>query len=73
MGVFSSPSPRAPAPLPPLPTREDPAIDAAKEKQRLANKRRAGLPSTTFFGDGEDALGNSNVKRPTATAKLLSG
>ena len=52
------------APLPPLPTREDPSIAEAREKLRLSEKKRKGIGSTILtggLGDTTEAL----VTRPT--------
>lgn len=43
---FLSPKPPPIAPLPPLPTRADPSIAAAREKARLAGGRGRGRKAT---------------------------
>ena len=64
--------PSAPPPLPPLPTREDPAIAAAKEKLRLAERRRSGRRAANLTGT-QATLGNSLVARPAASTSQLLG
>ena len=57
-----------PAPLPAVPTRDDPAILAAREKLRLSEQRRRGRAATNLTG----GLGATDVFRPVArTAQLL--
>lgn len=56
----------SPAPLQPLPTREDPSIAEAKEKLRLSEKRRKGRRASILTGSSgveDDTLG---VTRPEA-------
>jgi hypothetical protein len=65
-------APSAPPPLPPVPTREDPAIAEAREKLRLAERRRAGRRATNLTGS-EATLGNSRVARPGASPSKLLG
>lgn len=64
---FSSSAPAAPAPLPPLPEREDPTVLEAREKLRLSEKRRKGRRASILTsGSGlEDELGI--VHRPSAS------
>ncbi len=62
-------SPPAVTPLPPLPTREDPAIAKAKEDQRSAELRRKGRRAAILTsGEGaeetEDQL--AGIDRPRA-------
>ena len=66
--------PSTPASPPPLPTREDPQIRAARETQRQAELRRKGRRKAILTtGRGiEDELGT--VNRPQAReARLLGG
>ena len=65
-------APAPPPPPPPPPTREDPAIAEAKERQRLAEKRRRGRRATFFTGD-QSGLGDSTVSRPQARQGQLLG
>lgn len=69
--IFGAKKPRAPEPLPPLPTRKDPAIEDARKRQASADRMRKGRRSTILTsGRGvDDELGN--VARPAA--KLLGG
>lgn len=67
---FSSPSPQA-APPPP-PTAEDPAIKAAQEKLRLAEKNRRGRAASILTPE-ESQLGDPQVSRPQARAAMLLG
>lgn len=66
---------KPPAPLPPLPTREDPEIEQARKRAQIAEKLRRGRRSTILTsGRGvEDQLGS--VSRPEARggATLLGG
>ena len=52
--------PKAPAALPPPPTREDPSIAAAREKLRLSAKRRKGRRASVLTSnqgvDGKPAI-----------------
>ena len=65
---FSSSAPAAPAPLPPLPEREDPAVIEARESLRLSEKRRRGRRASILTsGAGlDDELGF--IRRPTANS-----
>lgn len=67
------PVPNIPPPpeLPPVPTREDPEISAARERQRQADLRRRGRRATILTGGRgvEDELGV--VNRPQAGATRL--
>ena len=56
-------SPQLPPPPPPIPTREDPAIAAAREKERLAALRRSGRRATNITGLN-DQLGSARVVQP---------
>ena len=62
---FSPKAPPAPKPLPPLPTRADPAVAAAKTKLRLSSQKRRG-PQKSILTQ----LGSSNdsgvIKRQAA-------
>jgi len=65
---------KTPPPLPPLPTRADPEIEAARKRQQTADKMRKGRKSAILTsGQGvQDELGT--VSRPQArTSKLLGG
>lgn len=64
--------PSAPPPLPPVPTREDPAIAEAKERLRLAERRRSGRRASNLTGS-QETLGNSVVARPSANTSQLLG
>lgn len=70
-GFGGGPSP--PKPLPPPPTREDPAIKAARTKQENIRLRKKGRQSTILnSGNGlEDVLGIIN--RPEAQGKNRLG
>jgi type IV secretory pathway VirB10-like protein len=61
-------APSPPPPPPPLPTRDDPAVAEAKEKQRMSELRRKGRRASILTsGSGvEDELGTA--ARPTAQA-----
>ena len=59
-------------PLPPPPERDDPAIEAAKEAERLAALRRKGRASTLLTG-GAGLLGDASVAQPQAGAAVLGG
>jgi len=63
------PSPKAPAAPPPVPTGDDPAIAAAREKARLAEKNRRGRAASILTGSDEDKLGggSSVINRPGAS------
>ncbi len=60
-------------PLPPLPTRQDPAIGAARREQQTLERRRRGRRSTILTsGQGvEDQLGI--ISRPQARSAQLLG
>lgn len=66
---FGSPKP---APLPPLPKREDPAIEEARKKQQIIERARVGRRGsvkTSGSGLEED---EDKIRRPGArSAKLL--
>jgi hypothetical protein len=64
--IGKSPRPAAP---PPVPTGEDPAIAAAREKARLAEKNRRGRAASILTGSDEDKLGggSSVINRPGAS------
>ena len=69
--IFGGEQPKAPPPLPPLPTRADPAIEAARKKQQLLEKQRKGRgQSILTSGRGvEDGFGSSQPE--AREAKLL--
>jgi len=56
--IGKSPRPAAP---PPVPTGEDPAIAAAREKARLAEKNRRGRAASILTNPDDDKLGGSSV------------
>lgn len=62
--LFGAPKMPAPPPPPPIPTREDPAIAASKEKQRISDIARRGRASTILTG-GLGDVSEAEVKRPT--------
>jgi len=64
--------PDKPKPLPPPPSREDPAVAGARKKQRLEAKARSGRRSTVLTGSRgvESKLGT--VSKPRAS-ELLGG
>lgn len=66
-GLFGGDAPNAPAPPPPLPTRGDPEVAAARKREKLAARRRGGRASSILTsGRGvEEQLGT--VSRPEAT------
>lgn len=69
---FSLSAPSLP-PAPPSPvTRADPAIAAAKTKQRSADLRRRGRRSTIVTG-GQGVLGNTPLVQPRARGAQLLG
>jgi len=59
-------------PLPPPPERDDPAIEAAREAERLASLRRKGRKASILTGGGGLA-GDAGVNQPQAGAQLLGG
>jgi len=61
MGFLSPKPPPAPAPLKPLPTRDDPSIAAKAEKDRLASAKRK--PKTNVLTSPLGATDDPNVKR----------
>lgn len=66
--LFGGPDIPSPKPLPPIPTRSDPAIAARKREEELALRRRQGFGQnilTTGLGDTSPA--------PVARETLLSG
>ncbi|KKL97159.1 hypothetical protein LCGC14_1837290 [marine sediment metagenome] len=67
--IFGGGSPAAPAPLPPVPTFDDPAIEARRRKLKSAEARRRGRRSTQLTG-GQGVLGDAPVVRPQLTGNL---
>ena len=66
--LFSGPDIPAPKPLPPIPTRDDPAIARRKREEELALRRRQGFGQnilTSGLGDTSPA--------PVSRESLLSG
>lgn len=72
---FGGSTPAPPAALAPIPTREDPALAEAREKTRLAERRRKGRAATILTDQGEgESLGTGAVARPEARkAQVLGG
>lgn len=63
-----------PAPLPPLPTRKDPEIEAARKRQQQADKLRRGRRSSILTGGQGVTEPLGAVNRPEArSAELLGG
>jgi len=72
--IFGGGKPKAPPPLPPLPTRADPEIEAARRRQKTANKLRKGRRSSilTSSSQGSDnILGETSGVIEGSRAKLL--
>ena len=72
--LFGFSKPKAPAPLPPFPTREDPAIAEARRRQISLEKRRKGRRAsilTSGSGLDEDKLGV--ISRPEAVSAKTFG
>ncbi len=71
--IFGGGAPKAPPPLPPLPTRADPAIEAARKRQQTSALMRKGRRASILTsGRGvEDELGT--VSRPEARGAKLFG
>lgn len=67
MGKFTPDTPDLPPPVA-VPRRQDPEIDAARDRQREAEKRRKGRRAANITGgiDDEEQLGV--VSRPQARA-----
>jgi len=61
-----------PAPLPPLPTREDPEIDAARKRQATADKLRKGRRSS-ILTSSSGTTDSFNAERPAATGVTKLG
>lgn len=59
-------APAAPAPLPPPPAIEDPAVSSAKNKLRMSELQRRGR-AASINTSGQGVLGDPAVDRPTAT------
>lgn len=69
MGNIFGGGPKKPEPLPPLPERDDPAIQEARDKERISRKRRKGRASTILTRPG---LGSEDEdENPVPKAKLL--
>ena len=64
---FSS-GPKAPAPLPPPPERDDPSVDAARERLRLSEKRRKGRRAA-ILTSGRGAEDTGVIKRSAALGR----
>lgn len=60
--IFSPPKPPALSAPPPIPTREDPAIAAARDKLRLSEKRRRGRRAA-ILAPPEDSLSEPIMAR----------
>lgn len=69
--LFSPPKPKVPE-LPPLPQRDDPALAAKAEQERLAARRRAGratgMDAGTTLGSAIDTA--PTVERPQLKTTL---
>jgi len=71
--IFGGGGPEKPAPLPPLPTRADPEIEAAKKRQQTADKMRKGRKAA-ILTSGKGVTDELGVVRPEArSSKLLGG
>lgn len=64
-------SPKMPDPAPPPPKADDPAVTAAKEKLRLAEKQRKGRAATMLADPA--TLGEPTLARPEARGAALFG
>lgn len=62
-GLFSS-KPDAPTPLPPPPKLDDPAVDTAREKLRLSEKRRRGRRASILTSQSGTTEATAGIKRP---------
>ena len=73
-GISFGGGPSLPPPLPPLPTRADPAIAESKRKLRLSALRRRGRGATILAGrSGGSQLGSGQVDQPQAGGARLGG
>lgn len=72
-GLSFGGGPSLPPPLPPIPTRADPAIAESKRKLRLAALRRRGRGSMVGAGSGAGELGGEQVDQPQARGARLGG
>ncbi len=73
-GFGSSPS--VPAPPPPVPTREDPAVTQAKTDLRISEAKRRGRAAsilTSGSGADEDLGAGTTLDRPQARGAALLG
>ena len=52
MGFLSPPAPPALAPVPPVPTRDDPAVETQRKAVVLAEKRRKGRRASVLTSTG---------------------
>lgn len=71
MGAIFSPSAPSVPPPPPVPTFEDPAIEEARKKRRLAELTRRGRAATVLTGGTGDPS-TARTDRP-GLHKLLGG
>lgn len=58
----------SPKPLPPAPSRTDPAVEAARKRIAVANRARAGRAGT-FFTTAEEQAAPAPISRPVLKAK----
>lgn len=73
--LFSSPSPPSvppPPPPPPVPELDDPAVEAARKKLRLSERKRLGR-GKTILTSGLGDPGAAPINRPGLTNKLGGG
>lgn len=66
---FGGGSPALPPPPPPPPARDDPAIKAKKDAERMSAKQRQGRAATILAPDEEDQLGGA-ITQPRASSTL---
>jgi hypothetical protein len=71
MGFGSKSSPSVPPPTP-IPTREDPSVANAQNRQRMADAQRRGRRAA-ILTPPEDELGAAPVDRATALSGTLGG
>ena len=62
--IFGGGGPSAPPPLPPLPTRADPAIAARRQAVKAAEAKRKGRRATLLTG-GQGVAASDSLNRPT--------